>query len=275
MGAKVSRLASVMAAIAISSGCATWPATGEGGFAEHHLQDLWSLQAEGESGAHHALYLEFHNSKHHLDILVLRGARWCFPATVLQAEQRQDRVARQLVGELYADAATDLVTQHKILAELERRLDSVLAQAECILPEETSAKKLASSGGSGADVGIGVRVQLLALLNRDNQFATGSSVVNPKYAEHLASAANILLQFDTIRLTIVGYADVRGDAVLNQSLSLARAQAVAAQLTGAGVSSTRLQIIAAGERHPLYKGNDVATYLVNRAVVVSLQGDAQ
>ena len=84
-------LSAVLLMLVALGGCTTWPEFGQGGMAEHHLQSLHEDAARtGDSNAP-SMAMEHDILARHLDVLVLEGAELCFPATVEQARQRQDR----------------------------------------------------------------------------------------------------------------------------------------------------------------------------------------
>lgn len=70
---------------------------------------------------------------------------------------------------------------------------------------------------------------------------------------------------------IAGYADPRGPDAYNDELSLRRAQAVAAVLTGAGVPAGRIVIEAHGKTESQSEAGDLDGYAFDRRVTVRLQ----
>ena len=115
--------------------CSNWPIEGLGGMAEHHQQTLSPIFQSGKPlGSEHGLLFDLELTSRHLDMLVLEGAELCFPATVVQAKQRQNRISRELQGNLKYDAANDIIIQRNLLARLERQLDYVKQNDVCILP---------------------------------------------------------------------------------------------------------------------------------------------
>ncbi|MGR5543248.1 OmpA family protein, partial [Vibrio campbellii] len=70
-------------------------------------------------GPEHGLRFDFHLTQLHLDSLIQQGAEWCFPASVVQAKTKENRIARELEGGLLIDAANDIVIQRKNLGLLE------------------------------------------------------------------------------------------------------------------------------------------------------------
>ncbi len=118
-----------------SSGCTSYPEQGTGGLAEsfdslnYQNSDFSPVMPDELLGPEHGLRFDWQLAKLHLDALIQEGARWCFPAAVVQAIQKQNRIARELQGGLLLDAANDLVIQRKRLNELEVQLDYVTSSA--------------------------------------------------------------------------------------------------------------------------------------------------
>jgi len=190
---------------------------------------------------------------------VLEGAELCFPATVVQAKTRQNRIAREIAGGLLYDAANDIIIQRRLLLRLERQLDYVNGQQLCRLPESLPLTKPGELGE-----------QIQQLLNHDNQFATDSFALNPKYMAQLAQAAVLLKKAPGYHLLITGHADDRGDQDYNRKLSSQRARQVARYLQIFGIAETRIRLSAVGEDDPLFAGQEAQVRLVNRRVSIEL-----
>lgn len=242
-------------------GCTSYPPEGRGGLAEQHIDNSFTpVMPDEPLGPEHGLRFDWQLTKLHLDSLIKEGARWCFPAAVVQAIEKQNRIARELDGGLLLDAANDLVIQRKRLGELERQLDYVTSQANCVPPlnENSFREQLA------------VIDQLFDLLNIDNQFAFNSTEVNPKYMGHLARAANILRDNPTLNLAITGHADATGDNQHNQKLAMGRAKQVKRYLIIFGLEPTRMTTKSLGDTLPLYEGVSEGVRLTNRRVSIEV-----
>ncbi|MDW2105587.1 OmpA family protein, partial [Vibrio sp. 1580] len=107
-------------------GCSSfdYPDHGQGGLAESY-QDISienyqfsPVMPDEPLGPEHGLRFDWQLTKLHLDALIQEGARWCFPAAVVQALEKQNRIARELEGGLLLDAANDLVIQRRRLNQL-------------------------------------------------------------------------------------------------------------------------------------------------------------
>jgi len=227
------------------SGCVTWPAGGHGGMAEHYQDTLIPVIPDQPLGPEHGLRFDLDLARQHLDILILEGAELCFPATVIQARQRQNDITRELYGNLDFDAANNLIVQRKLLARLERQLDYVKQQNVCMLPVTEGQEKPGD---------IGKRIH--DLLNGDNQFSSHSPELNPKYVGQLAEAAQLLRNQPGYYLRITGYPDTLEKSTYNRKLSLQRAKKVRRYLQVMGLPAERIQVDAVDSDHPLSVNND-------------------
>ncbi|ANS85534.1 OmpA family protein [Vibrio scophthalmi] len=242
-------------------GCTSYPEDGRGGLAENHIDNSFSpVMPDEPLGPEHGLRFDWQLTKLHLDALIREGARWCFPAAVVQAIEKQNRIARELEGGLMLDAANDIVIQRKRLGELERQLDYVTSQANCVPPINEDAFRLQ----------LAVVDELFNLLNVDNQFAFNSTEVNPKYMGHLARAANILRENPSLNLSVTGHADATGDDLYNKKLAMDRAQQVKRYLIIFGLNPTRITTHSLGDSLPLYDGTTEGVKLTNRRVSIEV-----
>ncbi|MDA0153854.1 OmpA family protein [Vibrio chagasii] len=247
-------------------GCTSYPEHGTGGLAEsydsmnYQNSDFSPVMPDEPLGPEHGLRFDWQLAKLHLDALIQEGARWCFPAAVVQAIEKQNRIARELQGGLLLDAANDLVIQRKRLNELELQLDYVTSQARCEPPKNENQFRMQLS----------IIQQLYDLLNVDNQFAHNSIEVNPKYMGKLAEASYILKDNKSLELIVTGHADATGSEEYNDKLALGRAQQVERYLTIFGLSPSRIKAVSVGETVPLFEGESEGTRLTNRRVSIEV-----
>lgn len=247
--------------IVSSIGCSSYPEEGRGGLAEQYIQSSFTpVMPDEPLGPEHGLRFDWQLAKLHLDALIREGARWCFPAAVVQALEKQNRIARELEGGLLLDAANDIVIQRKRLDELERQLDYVTSQAKCVPPHDEFSFQQQ----------LAIIDKLYNLLNVDNQFAFNSTEVNPKYMGHLAQAANILREHKSLNLTVTGHADSVGDELQNQQLAMGRAKQVKRYLTIFGLEPKRIEAKSLGESLPLFEGESDGVRLTNRRVSIEV-----
>ncbi len=104
------------------------------------------------------------------------------------------------------------------------------------------------------------------LILRDVTFATGSATLTPEAQASLrATAASLLAQPD-IPLEVAGYTDTTGSRLVNERLSLRRAESVRAFLVSAGVPSERLTARGYGPVDPVATNATPAGRELNRRV---------
>ncbi|MEZ8436181.1 OmpA family protein [Vibrio splendidus] len=250
----------------VLGGCTSYPEQGTGGLAEsydsinYQNADFSPVMPDEPLGPEHGLRFDWQLAKLHLDALIQEGARWCFPAAVVQAIEKQNRIARELQGGLLLDAANDLVIQRKRLNELEVQLDYVTSQARCEPPKNENQFRMQLS----------VIEQLYDLLNVDNQFAENSTEVNPKYMGRLAEATTLLKEHKSLDLVVTGHADATGTEEYNDDLALGRAKQVERYLTIFGLGAQRIKAVSVGETVPLFEGESDGTRLTNRRVSIEV-----
>ncbi|MEZ8841778.1 OmpA family protein [Vibrio splendidus] len=250
----------------VLGGCTSYPEQGTGGLAEsydsinYQNADFSPVMPDEPLGPEHGLRFDWQLAKLHLDALIQEGARWCFPAAVVQAIEKQNRIARELQGGLLLDAANDLVIQRKRLNELEVQLDYVTSQARCEPPKNENQFRMQLS----------VIEQLYDLLNVDNQFAENSTEVNPKYMGRLAEATTLLKEHKSLDLVVTGHADATGTEKFNDDLALGRARQVERYLTIFGLGAQRIKAVSVGETVPLFEGESDGTRLTNRRVSIEI-----
>ena len=247
-------------------GCTSYPEHGTGGLAEsydsmnYQNADFSPIMPDEPLGPEHGLRFDWQLAKLHLDALIQEGARWCFPAAVVQAIEKQNRIARELRGGLLLDAANDLIIQRKRLNELELQLDYVTSQARCEPPKNENQFRMQLS----------IIQQLYDQLNADNQFAHNSIEVNPKYMGKLAEASYILKENKSLELIVTGHADATGSEEYNDELALGRAKQVERYLSIFGLSPSRIKAVSVGQTVPLFEGESEGTRLTNRRVSIEV-----
>lgn len=169
----------------MTTACVTWPVLGTGGMAEHQTN-----QMQYDSG----LFVEFELAKTQLSLLTLKGAEYCFPATIIQARQRQNRILRQLHGGLELDAANDLIIQRDHLKQLENRFNAVISQSSCVPPTEEQIWL--------SETQI---EHLHHLLNSGPQFQANSNALADDYISRLAEACFLLRETGKMTLHITAH----------------------------------------------------------------------
>ena len=121
-----------------------------------------------------------------------------------------------------------------------------------------------------------VQEDVLKLTMRNEvSFAVDSARIKPGFEPTLQKVGDIMYRYPETRIRVVGHTDSTGSDTYNQSLSLKRADAVAAYLRAEGVSSDRLETEGRGESEPRYSNRTDEGRAANRRVelyVVGTQG---
>jgi OOP family OmpA-OmpF porin len=125
------------------------------------------------------------------------------------------------------------------------------------LPEGWKAKAEISVKPAAAPVDAGVCQRLFTeILSQGKiRFETASATINVDSAGLLDRLAETALRCPTAGIEIVGHTDADGDDAANQTLSEARAKAVADYLVKAGLPADRFKTSGQGSSHPV-AGND-------------------
>lgn len=100
-------------------------------------------------------------------------------------------------------------------------------------------------------------------------FDTGKSTLKPESAEQVKNMTEILKAYPNVKIKLGGYTDNVGADAGNLRLSDARAKAVMAELTKAGIAADRVAAEGYGEQHPVCAANDTETCRAqNRRIAV-------
>ncbi|MEM9738462.1 MAG: OmpA family protein [Pseudomonadota bacterium] len=99
---------------------------------------------------------------------------------------------------------------------------------------------------------------------RNVSFAVGRSDINDESARLLDAAAGVATLCSRFEIEVGGHTDKRGDAVLNQNISVQRARAVRQYLINQGVSASVLTARGYGETFPLIDAETAEANAANR-----------
>lgn len=106
-------------------------------------------------------------------------------------------------------------------------------------------------------------------------FAFDSSNLQPQFRPTLDNVASTLNQYNQTVIEVAGHTDSVGTDAYNQTLSVQRANSVAAYLSGRGVMQQRMIITGAGESRPIASNDTESGRAQNRRVeitIVPMQG---
>ena len=101
-------------------------------------------------------------------------------------------------------------------------------------------------------------------------FRTDSADINAGFYATLNSVAKVLNKYDNSTVMVLGYTDNTGSAEYNQTLSVKRANAVAAYLQGQGVKSSRFEIMGMGPSNPIASNTTADGRQQNRRVEIKI-----
>ena len=108
----------------------------------------------------------------------------------------------------------------------------------------------------------------------DVSFRTDDTSIKAEDMGPLLKLGALAATVPDAKLRVAGFADPRGDAAYNETLSQRRAEAVAAALVCGGVSRERLIIEAHGASESVSAAGDLDAYALDRRVTVRLERGA-
>lgn len=199
------------------------------------------------------------------------------------AATRRELERERLQNQLAAEQAERLQAQGEAYSQAAQEAQAQAAQANKLAQSQAHAASLARHEAQLAESAVKLMRQQLDHL-RPHQgaeglqmtlggvaFATGQTRLRPEAKAHLGKLVQFVQSQPSKHVRIEGYTDSSGNAAVNQSLSLQRAQSVRSALVQKGVSASRITAVGMGETNPV-ASNDTATGRAkNRRVVVILQ----
>jgi len=108
-------------------------------------------------------------------------------------------------------------------------------------------------------------------LKGESTFATNSTIVKPGFQTALAKLGNVMTEYDSTIIHVIGHTDSQGSASYNQQLSERRATSVAKVLNTSGVHTTRLFTEGRGETQPRANNATTEGRGINRRVEIYLK----
>ncbi|MEP7043267.1 MAG: peptidoglycan-associated lipoprotein Pal [Dokdonella sp.] len=99
-------------------------------------------------------------------------------------------------------------------------------------------------------------------------FDLDKSEIKPEFHAQMACHAEYLKQFPQARVTLEGNTDERGSREYNLGLGERRGNAVQGALSGAGASSSQLNVTSYGEERPVCRQHDESCWSKNRRVEI-------
>src|ERR1044072_7992999 len=92
--------------------------------------------------------------------------------------------------------------------------------------------------------------------------------IKPEFQAQIACHAAYMRQFPEARVRLEGNADERGSREYNLGLGERRGNAVQGALSGAGASSSQLNVVSYGEERPVCRQHDESCWSKNRRVEI-------
>lgn len=99
-------------------------------------------------------------------------------------------------------------------------------------------------------------------------FDLDQSEIKSEFQAQIACHAEYLKQFPQARVTLEGNTDERGSREYNLGLGERRGNAVQGALSGAGASSSQLNVTSYGEERPVCRQHDDSCWSKNRRVEI-------
>lgn len=155
------------------------------------------------------------------------------------------------------------------LARVQRSEDAARAELER-LTERVAFLSDQLSDGQARIATLLDEQALLAELQLQVLFRTDDDTLTDADKARLLTLGKVLDNNPALRVRLSGYADPRGSDAHNDALSMRRAQAAAAVLTGAQVDPGRIDTVAFGARQAATDGKDPHSLARERRVDVEL-----
>ncbi|PSV06062.1 OmpA family protein [Photobacterium kishitanii] len=242
-------------------GCTTFAEPGRGGGTNNYLNTRSTILEHLQPlGPEDGLRFEWELVARHLDELIMNKSQWCFPATVLQAQQNESRIASELVGGLEIDATNSLIIQRNLLQRLEQQTNYAKKQKICQPPID-----------SDTDTNnIVFTKKIYNLLNKADQFIFNSSELDPKYIVNLSVASQLLAKNDNYKILITGHSDSFSADIPASQLARQRAEQIQRYLSIFGLNPNRIHIDSIDSQPPSFSTPQAREHLSNRRVTIEL-----
>ncbi len=173
------------------------------------------------------------------------------------------KLAQDAITNAEAERSKALLTAREAQArEAEQRAQSAQSRAELLSEQVQDMQSQLEEAQKRKD--------MVLTLGSDIMFDTGKAVLKPGATPALTQIATFLNQNTNRSVLVIGHTDSTGSAAINDSLSLARANAVRDQLVSAGVSSNQVRTEGRGASSPIATNDTAAGRQQNRRVELKI-----
>lgn len=249
-------------AMSMLSGCQSWPDAGSGGVSEVRSSEHYYISEIGYDENVSTLQYQLAHSRLTLDMLIVKGAKNCLPASVRTTARLINRIQREIDGGLLADAYGDLVILAESLQKMRTQLSYVTSSTQCAMPTVTHNNQLLTEFA-------------LKTLKIEIQFDQNSSGISTAYSIKLE---DFVIQYLTLtslskyplNINIHAHTDTNGNPVNNTQLANQRASAVKAALVRADISEHLIAIQNSADNAPLLSDDESFSHGLNRRVEVTV-----
>lgn len=249
-------------AICFLPGCQSWPEAGSGGVSEVRSSEHYYISEIGYDENVSTMQYQLAHSRLTLDMLVMKGAKDCIPASVRTTARLMNRIQREIDGQLLDDAYSDLVILGESLQKMRTQLRYVSNSTQCATPASPANNKLLTEFA-------------LNTLKIDIQFDKNSADISKAYGLKLNNFAQ---QYQTLAdltsyplsISIHAHTDTQGSSARNIELANERASAVKSELITFNISQYAVIIANSSDNDPLLFADETYSHGLNRRVEVSV-----
>ena len=135
------------------------------------------------------------------------------------------------------------------------------------LPQQTDTTAVTQSSSNGKYT-VGSLETDACLRQRVVYFDLDKTDIHPEFQAAISCHAAYLRQFPGARVTLEGNADERGTREYNLGLGERRGNSVSSALSGAGASSSQLNVVSYGEERPVCREHGEGCWQKNRRVEI-------
>lgn len=249
-------------AISFLYGCQSWPDAGSGGVSEVRSSEQYYISEIGYDENVSTLQYQLAHSRLTLDMLIVKGAKNCLPASVRTTARLINRIQREIDGSLLDDAYGDLVILAESLQKMRTQLSYVTYSTQCASPTMSNSNQLLTEFA-------------LNTLKTEIQFDQNSYDISTAYSiklEEFSAQYKTLTYLSKypLNITIHAHTDTSGNAADNTLLASQRASAVKTALVSTDIYEHLIVIKNSADNAPLLRDDESFSHGLNRRVEVTV-----